>query len=57
METIITITILILIIHLTMQGLIKLIELFPVFFMASSMIVIASVYYLVFVHLNLLNIF
>jgi len=57
MEIIITITILILIIHLTMQGLIKLIELFPKVFMFGSALVIAFTYYIVFIEANVLNIF
>ena len=57
MQTLITISILILIIHLSMQGLIKLIELFPKFFMYGSGLVIAFTYYIVFVEANILNIF
>ena len=57
METLIAIAILILIVHISMQGLIKLIELFPKVFMFGCALVITFTYYIVFVEANVLNIF
>ena len=57
METLIAIAILILIVHISMQGLIKLIELFPKVFMFGCALVIPFTYYIVFVEANVLNIF